>query len=182
MRQILLSIVLVFFGLSSHALEAQFAVGGGIKSTSIDATAATTNVSGLGGYQLGAYGFFPFTEEFQLRTAFLYSQRAFSTKISNTDYDVKLAYLDIPITAMYRFSEFGGVYAGPVISLLQGKDFDRTQITGAKSSVVPLTVGVNFKFHPQIGADIFYEVISGSVADGFENMRSFGASVIIYFE
>lgn len=182
MRQILLSLALILSGLSAQALEAQFAVGGGIKTTSIDAKVTTTAVSDVGGYQLGAYGFFPFTEEFQFRTAFLYSQRAFSTRVSNTDYDVKLAYVDIPITAMYRFSEFGGVYAGPVMSFLQGKDFDRTQITGAKSTIVPFTIGVNFRFMPQVGVDLFYEVISSSVTNDYENMRSFGASLVIYFE
>lgn len=182
MRQILISMISLFISFSAHALEAEFAFGGGVKSTSIDAKTAGVNSEGRTGYQIGAYAFFPFTEQFQLRSGFLYSQRAFNGSFSGNDYDVKLGYVDIPVTAMYKFSEFGGVYAGPVISFLQGKDYNRSVISNAKSTEVPFTIGVNFKFAPQIGADVFYEVVSGSVVDGFENMRSFGGSLIIYFE
>jgi hypothetical protein len=45
--------------------------------------------------------------------------------------------------------------------------------------VMPLTIGAQFKFLPNIGANVFFETVSGELARGVENSRAVGVNLLI---
>jgi hypothetical protein len=188
---LLITLLTTLLGLNAHSQE--FVLSAGLRSTSAttdQAAAGTTySVSGKNGFQVGGVGFFPIAGQFNLRTGFLYTQRflevtATSTATSKTD--VELTYIDIPLTGMYKFNDYGGFFGGVILALNQAKECKSatatTNCAGTASSVIPLTMGFSFKFAPHFGGELSYEMVSGKLADIVSDAKSIGVNLLIYFE
>lgn len=179
----------LFFAPNARAVFepiSEFGITAGLRSTNVDVDSPATS-SGGSGLQFGGLAFIPFSDALKFRTGFLYSQKYFSTKTGSVTKDAKFTYLDIPLTLMYKFSDFGGVFVGPILSMNQSKDCSDSSgatgnCTGVSSSLTPISFGASFKFAPQVGGEFVYEMASGSVATGVSNMRALGANVIVFFE
>lgn len=189
MRQ-LLAIFLVM-GFSFSAMANDFAAVVGARTNSWDYAPTTTGVSATGktGLQAGVLGYIDLASALQLRSGFLYTQRVFTITASGQDTDYTLTYFDIPLTLKYMFSEYGGVFFGPNIALNAGKSCSGSatcSTEGVKSSLVGLQVGASFKFAPQMGAELYYEMISGDIqaANGSsgKDAKSIVANLLFTFE
>ncbi len=186
-----LFVVLLSLSMSLSAKAAsdiQFGALLGFRSSQSDTDIRGASTSSRTSYQFGALAFFPIVSQLEVRSGFIYSQRF--TEIKNTaqgivsvDYD----YFDVPITLGFRFSEAALVFAGPVIAFNQSKEVSCTlqascSAVDVKSVIMPLQLGIGFKFLPQIGAEAYYEYIAGDLSANVENMRTVGANLIFYFE
>lgn len=180
--------LMIFLSSTAFASESEFAVTGGFRTNNMDTDIVGNNVSGQNGFQLGGLAWFHFASPLSLRLGFLYSQRYAQVTASNiAATDIRFTYLDIPATIQYKFGDFGGVFFGPVFSFNQSKECSRAGVsgnacTGVQSSIIPLSLGVSFKFAPQMGAELAYEFYSGKIADGLNNLRSIGANFVFFFD
>lgn len=194
--QILTGVLIMIGGLMMHsslslAADPEFGVTVGMRSNNVDPTSTYANsftASGKSGLNFGALALIPIKDQFGFRTAFTYSQRFLSLdpKAGGNSNDIKLAYLDIPLTLYYKFSDYAGIFAGPMMSLMQSKDCSVTgstcALTNVQSTIMPISFGVTFKFAPQMGGELVYEQASGKLSDEIENLRSVGANFVFYFE
>lgn len=170
-----------------HAADPEFGITAGFRSNNADTDSSGYKVTGKTGLNFGALALIPIKDAIGFRTAFTYSQRGLDLDSSGNKVEVKLAYLDIPLTLYYKFSDFAGLFAGPVISLVQSKECSQTgsstcSLTSVQSSIVPISFGVTFKFAPQMGGELVYEQYSGKLSDEVNNLRSVGANFVFYFE
>ncbi len=172
----------------------EFALSAGFRNTSASADGApagtTYSISAKNGFQLGGIGFFPLNEQIYLRSGLLYTQRflefSATTGTVVTKTDVELSYIDIPATVMYKFSDYGGVFGGVIVGLNQSKDCKTattsTNCTGTNSSITPITLGLSFKFAPNMGGEFSYESTSGSLANSVTEAKSIGLNFLVFFE
>jgi hypothetical protein len=113
----------------------------------------------------------------------LYTERPLKATVLGTDMTIKMTYLDVPVTLLYKFEEGAGVYAGISLSNKLGASTsggsDPTDVT---SPLIPIIFGAFFKFHPNFGVNIYYEMASGKVAEGLENYRAVGANLMVTFD
>lgn len=185
--KIFFTIILMFIG--QMALANDFAATVGFRSNSGEHAPAGVSDNAKASIGVGVLGFFEMASQLQLRSGFLYNQRKYGYTSSSVDFDFDLAYVDIPVTAMYKFADYGGVFIGPVLSLLVSKD---CKISGGTSCgyskspealVIPVQFGVNFKFAPQWGAELYYEMISQELwTNGVKNSKTVGANLLYTFE
>jgi hypothetical protein len=159
-----------------------------------NATVDTTGVSttAANGFQAGASGQLEFNESWALRTGLFYTQRPFKlsvdASVGSGSADYTFTYIDIPVDIMYKFSDFGGVFFGPGLSmLLEGKVSGSGLLSGLKvekenSTIIPIQLGVTFKFTPNMGATLFYETVSGEAAKDIKNFRAAGANLLFTFD
>lgn len=189
MRQLLA--VLLVMGFSFSAMANDFAALVGVRTNSWDLSPSTAGVSASGktGLQAGVLGFIDLANSLQLRSGFLYTQRIFTASASGVDSDYTYTYFDIPLTLRYMFSEYGGVFLGPNLALNAGKSCSGTatcSTDGVKSSLVGLQVGASFKFAPQMGAELYYELISGDIQSNNgtsgKDAKSIVANLLFTFE
>lgn len=189
MRQLL---VLAFTSLISISVFANdFAAVLGVRTNSWDITPSTNiTASGKNGYQAGILGFIEMNPVLLFRSGFIYTNRIFTSKAtgSATELEYNYSYFDIPATVMYKFSDFGGVFGGAVIAMNAGKSCSGANCStdGVKSSLVGIQFGASFKFAPQMGAELYYETISGDVQSAAgsanNNAKSVVANFLITFE
>jgi len=183
----LISLVTSFL-LSFGAYANDFAAAVGVRSNSADAVTVGNTTTSKTGFGAGVMGFFDMSENVQIRSGFMYNQRNISirgTGAAAIDEDLDASYIDIPVTAMYKFAEYGGAFAGPVLALLASKN---CKVTGGcsknpESMVVGAQFGVSFKFAPQLGAELYYELVPTEYWKGqAENVKTVGANLLFTFE
>ncbi len=185
-----LAIFSLVVGMSIQAQASDFAVALGMRSNSAEAVPtgySSTSMTGLGG---GVIGFFDLAPSVQGRIGFLYNQRNTKIGISGNEYELTANYLDIPVTAMYKFADYAGIFAGPVIGLAAGKTCTASGVAAScagikdpESSIFGLQFGASFKFAPQVGAEIYYELVSSEYwKDLAKNMKTVGLNLLITFE
>jgi hypothetical protein len=188
------SVTLLLGSLVSLSASANdFAAAVGFRSNSADLVnpSSSLSVNSKTGLGLGVIGFFDIGNAFQIRSGFLYNQRNYQIAIAapfNVDVDLNLAYIDIPITAMYKFADYAGAFAGPVVGLLASKECKAssgscTLTKDPESMLLGLQFGASFKFASQLGAEIYYEAIPSEFwKDGLKNSRTVGANLLFTFE
>ena len=148
----------------------------GFKSNTAD-VAGSDSTRQKNSFQLGASAVFDFAPTLGLKTGLFYSERAFEAVFpGGLVSSGKINYFEIPAQLMFKFEEYAGVYAGPSLAVKLGDDLGGTS---AESMVVPLTLGAQFKFLPNIGVNIFFETIPGDIASGVKNSRAVGANLLI---
>lgn len=187
LAKLMVGLLVFLIGSFSIANAQEFALTAGFRSNNADADRTGFTINGRNGLQFGALAFVPITEQIHFRSGFLYTQKYLLSSTGTTtvtETELNLSYLDIPATMMFKFSEYGGVFAGFVLSANQAKDCGSgvSVCTGVQSTILPFTIGASFKFAPQMGGELVYEAYGGKVADGVTNLRSLGANFVVYFE
>lgn len=178
----LLSLV-TLFSIYSYAIG--FGIEGGFRQQSGDTVTGASTTSQVG-YTLGAVGYFDMTESLAFRSGLAYTQRPLkitndTTKDSAT---VSLTYFDVPLGVMLKFEDWMGAYLGVALSVNLDKSSNNTNVVrleNVKSMVVPLQLGVTFKFMPELGLNLYFEQF-GDVADGLKSYRSVGANLLFTME
>jgi hypothetical protein len=186
--KVLLSALILFFSLSVGA-QIEFGVLGGVRSNQADTDIKRASISSRNSYQFGLLGFLPIWNEFAgLRTGGLISPRYVT--INNTDsgaVEINYVYIDVPATLMFKFTEYAGIFAGPVLSFNYSKEVSCSlradcAATDVKSVVAPWILGLHFKFLPQIGAELYYEIVPGDLSANVSQMTAVGANFIFFIE
>lgn len=177
-----LASLLVFFSLQSQAQYLGLELG--IRQQSASSPDGT--VSSSMGYQFGGTGAVAIAEKVLFRSGFLYTQRPVTVATGGVNYDYHFNYLDVPLTLMWKFTDYGGIYAGVNLGLIVSADCDNCQ-TGAypppptKSTITPFVIGGSFKFAPDFGVDVYYESVS-KIIDRITSGTAVGANLLITFD
>lgn len=192
MRKLLVTFISLF-ALAAQAND--FGVGVGYHTNSADSGTPGETMDGTGGLHAGGIGYFDVSGNFGIRTGALYSQRNFTAKGTATglpyEVDIKLAYFDIPLTAMYKFADYGAIFGGIVFPLNVSKECT-AKVNGVTQSSCTLSnvkspigyqFGYMFKFMPQMGAEVYYELFSGELTNnGAKDAKSLGVTLLFTFE
>ncbi|MEZ0392004.1 MAG: outer membrane beta-barrel protein [Pseudobdellovibrionaceae bacterium] len=183
----LFSFFLLIFSLTAQA-QMEFGLVGGLQSGQAETDLSGASAKTRLGYHFGGLAYLPLQKSWGLRSGLIYNQRYTTLEPTlSGKVDMDFAYFDVPLTPMLKFSGAGGVFAGPVLAFNQSKDVTCSQrancaAVDVKSFLLPLQVGVQFRFLPQMGAELFFEYISGELATNVSNMKTVGASFLFYFE
>ncbi len=174
--------------LAQPQTTSEFGLTAGIHSGQAETDLPRATISSKLGFQVGALAWLSIYHSWSLRTGFLYSQRPGAlSNTSSGDVNIEYAYFDVPLTASLRFSDFASLFAGPLLAFNQSKDV----ICSAKPNctaidvnafLVPIQMGLDFKFAPQVGAEIYVEVINGDLSANVSNMKTVGANLLFFFE
>ncbi len=155
---------------------------GGFRWSSADAKNSTSNKQTLG-FQIGGSGVFDIATNFAIKSGLFYTERAFKNSFGTTTEVVgKITYFDIPVLLMFKFEDYAGVYIGPALSFKMSDEVSQGTLKNIKGSVVPIVVGGQFKFASNMGVNIYFESVSGALADDLENSRSVGANLLVTFD
>lgn len=170
----------------AHASD--FAVAVGVRTNSADAAVSGgPDVSGQMGLGAGVIGWFDLTGALQIRSGFMLNQRNYKTD-GTPEVTANITYIDIPATLMYKFADYAGVFGGPVLGL---RASDECKIEGGgsctgedpDSMLTGFQFGVGFKFAPQMGAELYYEMVPGEFwDDNLKDAKSIGANFLYTFE
>ncbi len=171
----------VLFSVSAFAANyTDMALEVGFRHQNGDVTGAETNAKL--GYQVGVTAAFPMAEKVSFRSGLLYTQKNVEAEVGPFKQDLKFTYVEIPLTALFKFADYGGVYGGVNLSLNLDDDCGTTACTGVESMTTPIVVGATFKFAPQLGGNVYVESLSGDVADGIKNFTAVGANIMVTFD
>lgn len=177
----LFTLCAVLFAVTASAANyTDMALEVGFRSQNGDVTGASTNAKA--GYQVGLTAAFPVADQWSVRTGILYTQKNVETSVLTVKQDLKFTYAEIPVTALFKFADYGGIYGGLNLSLKLDDDCGTTDCTGVKSFTTPLVIGAAFKFAPQLGGSVYIESLSGEVADNVKNFTAIGANLMITFD
>ncbi len=175
--------------LSTSAMANDFGLIVGLRTNSADFPSNGGTVASKTGLGVGAMGYFDIANKWEMRTGFVYNQRNFTITNGGVDSDLNLSYIDIPVTASYKFADYAGVFAGPVLGLLASKECKSgaggcSAVTNNPDSLsLGLQFGASFKFAPQLGGEFYYMTIPSEFWKGsLQNAKTVGASLLITFE
>lgn len=168
---------------------AEFSAEAGFRQQSGEGSSSVETKSEVG-YQLGMTGGFEINGPLMFRTGLLYTQRPLTFQLKtdkSSEAKVSLTYFDVPLTVMYKFEDYGGVYAGIVAALNLDKNYSGTgllatnNLTDVKSMITPFILGAAFKFAPGLGVNIYFES-AGEVAKDQKSYRAVGANLMLNFD
>jgi hypothetical protein len=173
---------LVFF--STHAFAqkgmsySMAGIEGGFKWNSASVTNSDSNKQVIG-FQFGVSTVLDFSQSFGIKTGLFYTERPFESTFANgTNVKGKLTYFEVPAFFMLKFEDYAGVYIGPSFGIKLSEEVSPGKLTSTKDFIVPITVGAQFKFMPNLGVNVFFETIPGELATGLENSRAVGVNLM----
>ncbi|WP_409479034.1 hypothetical protein [Pseudobdellovibrio sp. HCB154] len=159
----------------------------GFKLNTMDLDGATSNKQSQA-FQGGGSIVFDFGDSgFGLKTGLMYSERTFKNEALLSNLEGKITYFDVPLHLMFKFEDYAGIFLGPSFSTKLGDECTTSfgggcSVPGVKSTIMPLTFGAQFKMAANFGLSLFFETISGKVADNLESSRGVGANLLFVFD
>ncbi len=131
------------------------------------------------GIQIGVSSVFNFAANLGVKSGLFYSERPFKSEYVGSTAKGKLSYFEVPLHLMFKFEDYAGVYVGPALAVKLGDESSPTGLTEIKSLVLPITFGAQFKFLPNLGANVFFETVPGELANGVSNSKAVGINILI---
>ena len=178
-------IALSLFVLSTTAFAQSYsmpAIEVGFKWNSADYELSAVSSKQEIGFQLGASTVFNFSPSLGLKTGLFYSESPLTSEATasgvTTTTKAKITYFEVPAFFMFKIEDYAGIYIGPSLAVRLGDE----KVSNPKSMIVPLTLGAQFKFLPNLGINLFFETVPGAVADGIKNTRAVGANLMFTFD
>lgn len=156
-------------------------IEGGFKWSSADVDNADSNKSTIG-YMVGASAVFNIAPEFGLKTGLFYNERPFESTVGTITVKGKVSYVDVPVLFMFKFEDYAGIYIGPSLSMKLADEVSPGKLNSVKGMVIPLTVGGQFKFAPNLGVNLYFETVTSEIATGVKNTRAVGANLLLTFD
>ncbi len=177
----LISLTAVLFSTSVFAANyTDMALEVGFRHQNGDVAGSDTNAKV--GYQLGLSTAFPMADKWSFRTGLFYTEKNIEVESGTTKQDYKFSYVEIPATVMMKFTESAGAYAGVNLSMNLDDDCGTGTCSSVESFVTPIVIGAAFKFAPQFGGNVYFETLSGDVANGVKDFKAIGANLMVTFD
>ncbi len=122
--------------------------------------------------------------DFGVRTGLFYSERSFKNELTNgLEIQGKITYVELPVQLMFKFEDYAGVYIGPAYAVQIGDECEGlgcgVGLMDIKPSLVPITFGAEFKLFSHIGLNLFFENVSGGIAQSLKNSRAIGLNIMV---
>ena len=186
MKKIILALLTISSAAFAEVSYSMPAVEAGFKWNSMDSAVAGSSSKQSLGIELGGSMVFNFAPQFGLRTGLFYSERPFLFDNSGIETKGKLTYAEVPLHFMFKFEDYAGIYVGPSFSMKLGEECMSGGVScgsiDAKSMIMPITFGAEFKFTPNLGLNLFFETVPSDLATGLKNSRAIGVNGIFVFE
>lgn len=173
---VILLLVFVALFINFQANAADLAIVVGLKTDSATANNTAIAVDSRSGYNAGMLGYFELGPQILLRFGMVYTPRTYGLAAG----DVKLTYVDIPVGLMWKFSDYGGVYASANAAMNVSAACP-TSCANLANVANGYQFGFNFKFAPHMGGVIYYEAMSSLVVN-IENPKAVAAQFLYTFE
>ncbi|UTN04438.1 outer membrane beta-barrel protein [Flavobacterium bizetiae] len=159
MRKITLSIVTCLVFVFANAQSTRFGVKGGLNISNF--TGYQEDVKSLAGFHIGGFAEIKISKKFAIQPEFLFSTQG--TTIEGYDGDsntnVKLNYLNIPVLAKYYITDAFFVEAGPQIGFLLSAKNSGVDIGDLyKSTDYGLNLGLGYNFTENISGNVRYTI------------------------
>ena len=183
MNKLILAAMIVFTGFSAQAYE--MAATGGMQTTDIDIDGADTS-SGTGFYG-GVLGFIEAGGEGYFRTGALLSMRKFERDFGNgVSAEASTTSIDVPLTYMMMLSEYASLYGGLKLGLNVSEDctlsgFAGSCDTDATGMYYSLNLGGHFRFVPNFGIEVEYNMGLSEIAENVDYKSSLAVGVVYLF-
>lgn len=183
MKRILFAGCMLFLTVASAEVNYSMpALEAGFKWSSMDYEGSSGSDKQDLGIQIGGSVVLNFAQQFGLRTGLFYSERPFKNENAVQNIDGKLTYAEVPVHFMFKLEDYAGIYLGPSIAMKISEDVNVGSLSDVKSMVIPLTLGAQFKFMPNLGVNLFFETVPGRIADNLKDSRGIGANLLIAFD
>ncbi len=180
MRSLLMSVFVFLGAVAAQANE--FAVTGGARFDNADSGTTGTTVEARLNLQAGLLGFIELGGKNYLRTGAEFATRSYGFKTTTVSLgDARFTSFDVPVGYLYRFSDYGGIFAGGLFTFNFSKDCPGG-CTGASSSPIGLQFGSSFKIAPQIGGEVYFEMMNTKLANGIENAKAVVGQLYFSFD
>ncbi len=165
MKKLIVITTILFAGAFAQAQSMGVLLG--VRSDSADGKGGLT-VDSKTNFQVGGVGFFDFTSVLRMRTGFIYAMKNYGLKDSTgTSGEAKLAQFEVPLGVLFKFSDFGGAFIGPAISMNVSKSCTLSSgsctIEEVPSVSVPIQLGASLKFAPELGVEFYFETVPGKL-------------------
>ncbi len=186
--RLLFFVICSFLSAQSLAQNVNFAGVLGFRSMQMETDIAGASVNSKTGFQAGILLNVPLQSFLEVRSGVLYVQR--HGEITNTakgTVDINYAYFDVPAQLALRFNEAASVFGGTRFAFNQSKEVECSanascEASSVKSVLFPIELGVEFRFLPQMGAELYYEYIPGELSANVQNMKTIGINLTFQFE
>ncbi len=184
---ILFIMVLMSFHAQAQISYSMPAIELGMKINSVDHELAVSNRQ-TNAYQGGLSVVINLSNDsnadFGIRTGLFYSERSFKNDLSNgLSVQGKITYVELPLQLMFKFEDYAGVYIGPAYASQIGDECEGlgcgAGLADIKSSLIPITFGAEFKVFSNLGLNLFFENVSGGIAQSLKNSRAIGLNIMI---
>ena len=165
---------LLFFTLAttSTAYAQRAAITLGLSQVQVEGVSGV-DISSNGSYQFGALFYQPMTEVVDVRLGALWSQQMLTLDQGNLETNLKIANLNVPLTAGYRVGERFLLFAGAVLSVNADKSCEYSNGSACnksdmkvRSSDVLLSVGANFQLTSELGLELSLDRMGGKPFEG----------------
>lgn len=179
-------LVMISTLLSTIVWAQDVGVVAGLRSDNADGE-GLVKITGKSNFNAGVIAKFDVSAPLQIRSGFLYTQRAYDYALTGSPTsagEFKMTYFEIPVGLLWKFSDYGGVFAGPALSLNLSKSCPGGSCNNAEVNSSPLAIqlGGSFKVAPQFGFEVYYETMTSALAKDIKNGRSVVANVMITFD
>lgn len=121
---------------------------------------------------------------FSLKIGLMYEQRTISDVLSGVTHELVMNHVDLLTHLSYRVSDSFSVFTGPQYTILASKKCKPSagdcllNESHAAKYFIPMTVGLDFSFMGQYGAEVYYEWISQEVWEtAFEKVQTYGLNL-----
>ena len=184
---LLFVMILMSFHAQAEISYSMPAIELGMKINSVDHEEAVSNRQ-TNAYQGGLSVVINLSNEsnadFGVRTGLFYSERSFKNELTNgLEIQGKITYVELPVQLMFKFEDYAGVYIGPAYAVQIGDECEGlgcgVGLMDIKSSLAPITFGAEFKIFSHIGLNLFFENVSGGIAQSLKNSRAIGLNIMI---
>lgn len=162
------------------------AIEGGFRQQNGDVDNAK-GISPQTAFQFGGTAAFELSGPLFFRTGLFYTQRPLkaTSKATDGELEFRMNYFDVPVTLLYKINDFAGVYGGLIVATNLEKTWKHAGTSvdaqDVKSPTLPFVMGAQFKFHPEMGVNLYYEM-AGDVAKGLSAYKAVGANLMFTFE
>lgn len=188
MFKFLILVLCGFWTHSSFAQNVNFSGLLGFRSMQMDTDIGGASTASKTGFQAGLLMNVPLKSVIEIRSGVLYVQR--HGEIKNTGkgtVDINYSYFDVPAEIALRFNEAASIFGGTRFAFNQSREVECSALASCEASSVrsvlfPLEVGVEFRFLPQMGAELYYEYIPGELSANVQDMKTVGINLTFQFE
>ncbi len=160
MKKVILTAMAVFAFSFANAQDTKFGVKAGLNIANL--TGDVEDASSLIGFQIGGFAEFKISEKFAIQPELMYSAQGAS---SDTDGDLKLGYLNIPVMAKYYVAKSFSLEAGPQVGFLLSAEVEGVDVKDVFESVdFGVNFGAGYDFTENLSAGLRYNLGLSNVA------------------
>lgn len=166
MKRIILPIVACMLFGFANAQSTRFGVKGGLNISNF--TGYQEDVKSLAGFHIGGFAEIKVAKKFAIQPEFLFSTQGTTIEGYNGDSNtnVKVNYLNIPILAKYYITDAFSIEAGPQIGFLLSAKSRGEDINDLfKSTDYGLNLGIGYDFTENFALGLRYTIGLSDIAD-----------------